>query len=1161
MVTLIHVAWLAVGTIVPLSGTVVDAAGRPVAGASVWLGDTIATNKGPEVLSSAVTDDRGHFVLERADDLAGRGAMWSPTLWAYKPGFRVAFLEFKQNLPKADVPVRLVLGPPASTSLRVLLSDGKPAAGARVRLVHVNIESPRPPDKLFDRVAATTDTEGRATLDGFALADIFALDVTAPGQLVQCLAIDPDTGTVALRPVGRLKARIVADDPKDLRGWTVTASSRPAEPGYVGPYTTHWVRKTTADDGLVEFPTLAVGEVLWEIKAPDGSNCLAIKQPAAMIRAGELAEAEIKVVRAVRVEGTVVEEPGAAPISGVTIDLLSLTHFTGRVNQSVTDAQGRFSTVVLPGTARFSFSLHDMPKSHFLPSNIPHWADFEVKQGAQRQTFDPPRLRRAAQVKGRVVDEQGQPAAAVTVEGTWISAEYGSNPNSIRAVTNAQGEFVLGSIAPKSVVKISASWGLVAKSDPVTVPAAGESEPITLLLQQRPTLALSGRVLKADGQPLAGAAVQVKIRSPNQRASSGAVFAFEGAAAVRTGRDGQFLTPAQLPIEQEYRVLAQATGYEPGESSWIVAPPAAVPDIRLRQSVGTRAVTGRVVDSAGKPVAKAEVYQSGDGPRKTGGTTDDDGRFRVAGIPNAPALLFVSRSGYHFLGRRVDPGDQSVELALLRLDESPAAPLRSVAALVPREEERAIARALIAEAQKEAGGSHARLAGMQVPEITALVDPDRVVEMIENQVLAAEPGLLAALAVARFDDNPQKALEFLSAIDQPGLASNTTLSLFDRLGAMGSPDFRRELLERAARRARQIDEPGEAATQLARVADRWLDLGDANQGKACAREAQVLAEKLGQQASPAPRDDLALALARVDLPAALKLLERAGQEAYRLEMLRTAIASRIATTNPVEARRLVDLIEEQRRPMARRVVCLRMAAKDLAAARAFAAEDHNLMVEALLPAAAAQAQARSDPESARTLLRESVERLATLGDSPAFGPSPAVALARLLPLAHRIDPARAPDDLWLALSLRAPLPAVGAPNAMMNQVRQQYVDLAELAMLVVRYDRSAAEAVFAPVAARLAATYEENWGLGNEGPAIFRAAGAFDARVARTLLDGLPEDPAPPAGQSTGQPMFRHRTKVQARIALASTLGLPPGLRLREPFRKNGDDWFKELED
>ncbi len=1166
MAPLLPVLWLAMGMTVPLNGTVVDSAGRPVAGATVWLGDTIATRPGPEVLATARTDDRGRFRLERADDLAGRGVMWSPTLWAYHPGSRVAFREFKGNVPGADEPVRLVLGPPASTALRVLQADGKPAQGARVRLVQANFKAPRPPDGMLDRLAATTNADGRATLDGFAPADIFSLDVTAPGQLVQCLPIDAESGTVALRPLGRLTARIVADNPKVLKGWTITAWSRPTEPGYRGPYRTHWVRETTGDDGRVAFPPIAQGAVDWEFKAPEGSNYLVAKLPSARIRPGETEAAEIPVIRAVRVEGTVVEEPGGAPIPGVTVDLDSLTHFNGRANRMVTDAQGRFSTLVQPSKVRFSFTFHNMPKTYFLPPQTPHWADFDIPQGAERQTFNPPRLRRAAQVRGRVVDESGKPAVAISVEGHWTSAEFGRNPNSIRAETDGRGEFVLGNIAPKAEVKLSASSGLVAESELVTVPTAGEGEPVTLRLRKKPTLALSGRVLGADGRPMPGALVRVKVRPPDQWPGEGSDFAFDGAEEVRTGRDGRYQTPAQLPIGYEYRVAAQAPGHEPGTSSWVVAPGTVVPDLRLRRSVGTRAVAGRVVDSGGKPVAGAEVFQSGDGPTTTRDTTGADGRFRVPGVPNAPAFLFVSKEGYHFLGRRVEPKDESVAFALRRLDEAPAAPLRSAASPVARNEERAIARALIAEAQKAPGGAHETPERMQIPEITALIDPDRVLEMIENQVLAAGPPLVSAMALARFEDDPGKALELLDAIDQPDTASVAALSLFDRLGAMASPEFRRELLERAARRPPISEDPGQAASQLARIADRWLDLGDADRGAALVRKAQALAERPRQQPFPDPRGDLALALARVDLPAALKLLEGPEPRGYSPQVIQTGIANRLATVNPGEARRIIGLLWEPGSASVRRGVCLRMAAKNLPAARALAAADRDSMVEALLPAVAARARAKSDPDGARALLREAVERLAKVEDGPGIRPAPAVALARLLPLAVRIDPDRAPDLLWLALSRRQPLTALPESMPGVNHpVRQHYLDLAEVAALVARYDHSAAEAVFAPVADRLLELLDELQGLGIEGPTIFRAAGAFDARLARTLLDALPEDPerpaSPPTGRPPGWPNFRHHTKAQARIALARILALPPGLRLRELFPPDRYDWVGDFED
>ena len=313
----------------------------------------------------------------------------------------------------------------------------------------------------------------------------------------------------------------------------------------------------------------------------------------------------------------------------------------------------------------------------------------------------------------------------------------------------------------------------------------------------------------------------------------------------------------------------------------------------------------------------------------------------------------------------------------------------------------------------------------QIPEITALVDPDRVIEMIENQVLTAGPGLLTALAIARFEDDPRKALEMLDAIDQPDTASTVALGLFDRLGATAAPEFRRELLERAARQASDHEDSGQAASLLARIADRWLDLGETDRGSDLVRKAQALAEKPRQQPFPDPRDDLAMALARIDLPAALKLLEGQALQPYQLETIRTAIANRIAATDPAAARRLLGMIEENRRPSARRVVCLRMAAKDLAAARALAAEDHDPMVEALLPAVAARPGRSSDPDGARALLREAVERL---GEARRRPDGPARRRPSRWPGYCRWRSGSTPTGrrtiLWLALSRRPPLSAL-----------------------------------------------------------------------------------------------------------------------------------------
>jgi hypothetical protein len=117
---------------------------------------------------------------------------------------------------------------------------------------------------------------------------------------------------------------------------------------------------------------------------------------------------------------------------------------------------------------------------------------------------------------------------------------------------------------------------------------------------------------------------------------------------------------------------------------------------------------------------------------------------------------------------------------------------------------------------------------------------------------------------------------------------------------------------------------------------------------------------------------------------------------------------------------------------------------------------------------------------------------------------------------------------------------------MRNRLRERYLDRAELAARVARYDRAAADVIFAPLTDRLASLEDEFSGLGNEGPPIFQAAGAFDARIARSLLDSLPEDPPQLDPSPGGMPRYSHQTKAFARLALARILALPPKLRLRE---------------
>ena len=136
----------------------------------------------------------------------------------------------------------------------------------------MHIAAPWPPAPLLDRIATTTDADGRAVLDGFRPEDVFRVDVAIEGFVTQGHSFTPpgpEEKTVSLRPVGRLSARFVADDPNAVRGWTLTACTTPDEPGYRG-CVDQLVRETSDEAGRVDLPAARRGADQLEGRAARG---------------------------------------------------------------------------------------------------------------------------------------------------------------------------------------------------------------------------------------------------------------------------------------------------------------------------------------------------------------------------------------------------------------------------------------------------------------------------------------------------------------------------------------------------------------------------------------------------------------------------------------------------------------------------------------------------------------------------------------------------------------------------------------------------------------------------------------------------------------------------------------------------------------------------
>ncbi|HUV64070.1 MAG TPA: carboxypeptidase regulatory-like domain-containing protein, partial [Sedimentisphaerales bacterium] len=180
----------------------------------------------------------------------------------------------------------------------------------------------------------------------------------------------------------------------------------------------------------------------------------------------------------------------------------------------------------------------------------------------------------------------------------------------------------------------------------------------------RKQTSISGRCLDANGQPLSNAQVMVYCRDSGQNSVT-------RVAQSRTDSEGRFrLGPITPPTEEDqghksYFVLVPANGHGPAWGAVNLYEETIEPlELTAHNSA---AVSGRVVTEDSKPVAGAQVWVRGiisaeatDEPLSAvnrfsthvplpgwSATTDSDGSFRIAGIPDATRIqLFVSHRDF-----------------------------------------------------------------------------------------------------------------------------------------------------------------------------------------------------------------------------------------------------------------------------------------------------------------------------------------------------------------------------------------------------------------------------------------------------------------------------------------------------------------------------------
>jgi len=288
-------------------------------------------------------------------------------------------------------------------------------------------------------------------------------------------------------------------------------------------------------------------------------------------------------------------------------------------------------------------------------------------------------LRPAVAVEGTVVDPRDEP-----IEGAEIHLGVPQNtmPNQLaffdpqglglRALSGRDGRFELSGLMPGvgyelAVLAPGHAPGVVGFG-PLEVGAEKPDLRIVLETGRRGV----GRVVGADGEPIAGAEVRI-VRLPEKGMRARTITPADEPIGAETDAEGRFFVTGLAPGEVELH--ARAPGHAPVRIPGIEVP-AERNEFDLGEVVlepGAR-LEGRVVDTEGRAVAGAELRLGKDpdlmSPRIQpfgwpSSASDARGRFIFEDLrPDERVFLRIAKSGYDLAEASAEPGEEKLEIVL-----------------------------------------------------------------------------------------------------------------------------------------------------------------------------------------------------------------------------------------------------------------------------------------------------------------------------------------------------------------------------------------------------------------------------------------------------------------------------------------------------------------
>jgi protocatechuate 3,4-dioxygenase beta subunit len=610
------------------SGTVVDAQGSPVAGATVVCYQySSRTGPGPvemEARQRATTDGQGAFEFPTFQGQA--------VVLVTKTGAAPTWRSWYLGAP--DEAQKIVLG--ASSVLAGVVVDdaGQPVADAEVWVLaalNKGTTDLGQPSQLFgkmvrDQFSTRTSADGRFRIENFPADAQAILSVKKTGKALRPTAnslrydelpfhAGQEDITLTLDPAGSLAGKVV-----------VRGSGQPLAHAVVG------LEPTTPE---MRYLMLEMGTI---VSAADGSFRIS-DVPAGSYQVTAIWTNE-------PIADWVADAVPVKVVAGETASDVQIQAFKGGVAEVIVRGKNNHEPIADAGvsvnngdynrsgsTKTNGMAYFRLPPGQYTAfANKQDWSQTQtqatVTEGQTTQvTIE---LGEPSKITGTVRDASGAPVAGATV-GVYPSY----SGNDAGAKTDANGHYELIWQKPNWGGSQNQTFYLLARDleRNLAVVQGMEEATTNLDVTLKPAMSLTSRVQDTKGRAVTNAMAYVMLHEDNMSFTI---------SRQRIPSDEQGRIRAEgLPLGERYGLYVSATGYGNAQQEMDAADPKAdhydFPPLVLK--IADRKLAGRVLGTDGKPVTGVQVYMRGEGQPNGNAMTDADGRFVFDAVCEGAASL------------------------------------------------------------------------------------------------------------------------------------------------------------------------------------------------------------------------------------------------------------------------------------------------------------------------------------------------------------------------------------------------------------------------------------------------------------------------------------------------------------------------------------------